>query len=108
MSDILEKMRAAHDSRTHVAVPVPEYDDVWYFKPLTIGERSRIRKVAGDEEGLIYIETLILKASDSKGDGKFPDSPDARAVLAQMDFGVLKRVLEAAEGQTAPGPVKND
>jgi len=108
MTDIIEKMRAAHDKRSAVAVPVPEYDDIWYFMPLLISDRSAIRKAAGDDEGLIYIETLILKALDVDGKKMFPDSGDARAVLAQMDFAVLKRVLESADSDTSPGAVKND
>lgn len=109
MSDIIEKMRAAHAARELKAVPVPEYDDVWYFKPLTLGERSRIRKMAGsDDDMVLSVETLILKALDEKGECKFKDGPDTREVLFAMGLSLLQRIMAEAEGgEATKEPVKN-
>lgn len=110
MSDILDKMRAVHDARALVAVPVPEYEDVWYFKTLTLGERSRIRKAAGksDDDMVLSVETLILKALDEKGKPKFQDDAETRKVLFAMGLGLLQRIMTAAEGDAAPDEsVKN-
>tara|TARA_R110002020_G_scaffold474099_2_gene704501 strand:- start:5704 stop:6036 length:333 start_codon:yes stop_codon:yes gene_type:complete len=109
MSDILEKMRAAHAARELKAVPVPEYGDVWYFMPLTLGERSRIRKMAGsDDDMVLSVETLILKALDEKGARKFEDGAETREVLFAMGLTLLQRIMTEAEGGEATSePVKN-
>lgn len=109
MSDILEKMRAAHAAREFVKVPVPEYEDVWYFKPLMLNERMKIRKAAGSEDDMVLsVETLILKTYDADGKLKFQDDGPTREVLFEMGLTLLNRIMTEAEGEaSATGPVKN-
>lgn len=110
MSDILDRMAAAHEERNLVAVNVPEYATTWHFYPLTLSERSRVRKKAsGSEDDMILsVETLILKALDADGKPVFPDNGKTRNVLMQMDVTVLQRIMSEAQGDPVTDTAKND
>lgn len=109
MSDILARMQAVHEGRAFKAVKVPEYGMTLHFKPLTLGERSTIRKgVNPSDDEALWVNTLILKACDKDGKPVFEDDGPTRKVLYQMDMNVLRRVLEEAEDDSDKGSAKND
>lgn len=109
MSDILARMQAVHEGRKAKKVPVPEYGFDLYFTPLTVADRSRIRKgVDPSDDDELTIKTLIQKACDKDGKPVFEDDGATRKVLYQMDMNILRRILEEAEDAPDEGSAKND
>lgn len=111
MSDILAKLKSVHDAQTSVLkpVPVPEYDDTWYFRPLTLADQERCRqgvnmKSVGADQDLMT-NALIELALDAKGNRIFDvpikDKPELRAELRRMSPKVLMRITMKAQGNLA-------
>lgn len=115
MSDILAKLKSVHDARVSSlkAVPVPEYDDTWYFRPLTLADQQRCRQGvnlksdSADQD--IMVNAVIELALDAKGNRIF-DVPinqkaELRAELRRMSPKVLMRVTMKSQGNLANSAV---
>ena len=111
MSDILAKMQAAHDERAKMtAVEVPEYGITLYFPPLTLADRSYIRKIAGSEDDVeLMICTMIRMAHDEEGNRVFKDDGPSRKTLHEMQVSTMQWIMERADpGPAEAEPAKND
>lgn len=103
MSDILAKLKAAHDARQMVHVHVPEYGLDLYFPPLTVADHEAIRKgVAKGDDHQLMLNGLIRQAHDKAGNRVFDvpveDKPAVMAELNRMDFDVLQRIIRESSG----------
>ena len=116
MSDILAKLKSVHDAQSSVlkAVPVPEYGDTWYFRPLTLADQERCRqgvnlKSVNAEQDLM-VNALIELARDAKGNRIFDvpinEKPELRAELRRMSPKILMRITMKAQGNLSDDVVE--
>lgn len=99
MSDLLSKIRAAHDGRPMVKVHVREYGIDLYFPTLTVADRAAIRRgVNPKNEDELLVNALIHMARDADGKKLFDDSSEVRAELHKMGFDVLQDIVNRAGG----------
>ncbi|UWQ59966.1 hypothetical protein K3722_07500 [Leisingera caerulea] len=99
MSDILSKLRAVHDSRAMVKVHVPEYGLDLYFPPLTLADHEKIRKgINPKDEHALMVAGLVHQARTETGEQAFPNTPQIKAELHRMEFGVLARIMAESAG----------
>lgn len=103
MSDLLSKLKAAHDGRDMVRVDVPEYGVTWYFPSLTLADHEAIRKgVNVKDEHTLMISGLMHMARDEDGKKVFDLPPAERtaikAELHRMELSVLQRIMTEAGG----------
>lgn len=99
MSDLLSKLRTAHDQRVMRSVEVPEYGITLYFPPLTLADREKIsRGINPRDEIALSVSALIHQAKDADGSPAFPDKPATRAELYRIEVDVLQRIMAQAQG----------
>lgn len=99
MSDILSKLRAAHDNRSMVKVHVPEYDLDLFFPPLTLADHEKIRRgINPKDEHALMVAGLVHQAKTESGEQAFPNTPQVKAELHRMEFGVLARIMAESAG----------
>lgn len=99
MSGLLARIKAAHEGRAMVAVPVPEYDCTLYFPPLTLADHEAIRRGMGNAaEHVLLIRGLIRMAHNADGTKAFEDTPETKAELHRMELSVMQRIMAQAGG----------
>jgi hypothetical protein len=99
MSDILAKLRAAHDTRDMRAVHVPEYEVTLHFPPLTLADREKIaRGVNPRDEIALSVSAMVHQARNADGTPAFPNTPEVKAELYRMEVEVLQRIMAQAQG----------
>jgi hypothetical protein len=99
MSDILARLKGAHDARKMVRVHVPEYGMDLHFPPLTLADHERIRQgINPKDEYALMVSALIHQAKNADGTPAFDGSPEVRAELHRMELGVLQRIMAEASG----------
>lgn len=115
MSDILAKLKSVHDAQNSAlkAVRVPEYDDTWYFRPLTLADQERCRhgvnlkSASADQD--IMVNVLIELARDQKGNRIFDvpinEKAELRAELRRMSPKVLMRITMQSQGNLSGSAV---
>lgn len=103
MSDILSKLKAAHDKRQMVPVHLPEYDTTWFFPSVTLADQAEIRRGvrASDEIGLM-VNFIVHMARDEDGtrvfDVPLKMKPQVMSELHRMPMRLLMRIVTQAEG----------
>lgn len=99
MSDILARLRSAHDARAMQKVSVPEYGVDLYFPPLTLADRERIaRGINPRDEIALSVSAIVHQARDMDGNAAFPNTPEVKAELYRMEVDVLQRIMAQAQG----------
>jgi hypothetical protein len=107
VSDLLSKLKAAHDRRDMVKVEIPEYGATWFFPALTLADHEAIRKgVNPKDEHALMISGLMHMARDADGKKVFDLPPAERAAvkaeLHRMELSVLQRIMVEADGGLPP------
>jgi hypothetical protein len=95
--DILSLITQAHQDSALTEVKVPELGTSLWFKPLTLAQRSEIRKGTNDDEEMVLAKTLIVKALDATGKRVFEDDAKTLATIyGKMDVVLLRSILSRA------------
>ncbi|MVO14809.1 hypothetical protein [Parasedimentitalea huanghaiensis] len=99
MSDILAKLRDAHNSRKMVKVHVSEYGIDLHFPPLTLADHEAIRQgVNPSDEHALMVSGMVHQAKNADGSPAFPNEPEVKAELHKMEFAVMSRIMGEASG----------
>lgn len=104
MTGVLDQLRAVHNGNLDLArrakVDVPEYGWTLFFAPLTVADRTAIRRgVNPDDDMEMMISALVHMAQKEDGTRFFEDSPALRAELNRMPVGTLVRITGASKAQ---------
>lgn len=95
---LIDTIRADFDRRAanRRRIEVPEWGTagapaVIYARPVTLAERSRIARAAGEDQNKILVHGLVLKAEAEDGSRIFADE-DVLTLLHKADADVVLRV----------------
>lgn len=100
MSDILSKLKSAHEARSRVKVHVAEYGFDLYFPTMTLERHNRCRRgINPKDEAALFVNTLIVMAENEDGTPAFPDSGEMRAELHKMSLVTLMWIIQASGGE---------
>jgi len=89
---ILDNAKAHFDTLETKSIDVPEWDDVIYSTPFTMGEKKTLWKFAKGDDFEFMVRTLILKALDKDGNKMF-DLSDKVALMNNVSPDVITRVV---------------
>ena len=89
---ILDNAKAHFDTLDTKVIDVPEWDDVIYSTPFTMGEKKTLWKFAKGDDFEFMVRTLILKALDKDGNKMF-DLSDKVAFMNNVSPDVITRVV---------------
>ena len=96
---LLDKLRAVHDAAAREGVEVPEYGLTLYFPPLTVSDRTAIRRgINPDDDMELRVSALVHMAQTEDGAKAFEDTPAMRAELNRMPVSVLLRITAQSKG----------
>ena len=101
MTRVIEAAKEHYRDRERVEIPVPEWDVTLYATPLTIKQRQKIRRAAGDD-GLAFMVELLITKAELKDEGRAFSREDKHDLLNEVDAAIIERVADKIFSELSP------